>query len=71
MAQKRTEQGLKNKREYDKAYMKQFFKGKTITFNTKNADDIALLDWIKAQPEEGTKYIKRLILEDMERAQNV
>ena len=65
MATKRTEQGEQKKRAYDKEYMRKYFKGKTITFNTKSEEDMAMLDWVKAQPEGGNKFIKRLIYEDM------
>ena len=71
MGIKLTEKGLMNKRKYDQEYAKKYFKSKIISFNTKKPDDIALLDWIKSQPEEGTKYIKRLVKEDMERRTNV
>ena len=71
MAVKRTEQGMKNKRAYDKEYLKKYIKQKTIMFNTKSQDDMAMLDWVKNQPEDGTKYIKRLIWEDMKRRTDV
>lgn len=64
-------EALQKKRAYDKEYIKKYYKGKCVMFNTQFPEDIALLDWIKAQPEEGTKYIKRLIREDMEKHQNV
>ena len=65
--QKRTEKAIKNKKAYDAQYIKKYFKQKTIPFNTKVESDIALLDWVKEQPEGGNQYIKRLIREDMER----
>lgn len=67
MAVKLSEKSMERKRKYDVAYAKQFFKCKNIAFNTLYPEDIALLDWVKSQPENGSQYIKRLIREDMER----
>ena len=66
---KLSEKAMQNKKAYDIKYAKQNFKCKNIAFNTLYPDDIALLDWVKKQPEGGTKYIKRLIREDIERVQ--
>ena len=60
-------QALQNKRAYDKVYAHENFRGKTIQFNRKNELDMELFEWMRTQPEGGAKYIKRLILEDMER----
>lgn len=64
-----SEKAREKKREYDVAYAKKNFKCKNLAFNKLYPEDIALLDWINSQPENGTKYIKRLIREDMERRQ--
>lgn len=68
---KLSDTALQNKRSYDKDYAKKNFKCKNLAFNTLYPEDIALFDWVKKQPEGGTKYIKRLIREDMERRLNV
>ena len=65
MAQYRSPEALKNKREYDKEYNKKYFKQKTVVFNTQFPDDIALFEWIRTRPEGGNQYIKRLVREDM------
>ena len=59
------------KHEYDVRYAKENFQCKNLSFNKKIPEDIALLDWVKVQPEGGNAYIKRLIREDMERRTNV
>ena len=64
---KLSETARENKRTYDNAYARNFFRSKLITFNRKNPEEMAMLDWANAQPEGGNKYIKRLILEDMQR----
>lgn len=60
-----TPEAIKRKAQYNQAYAKKFFKTKLIQFNTNIPEDIALLDWIKANG--GTSYIKSLIRADMER----
>lgn len=67
---KLSKKALQNKKEYDKNYAKTYFKGKYIAFNVKDPSDIALLEWVQAQPN-GNQYIKQLIREDMQRAKNV
>ena len=62
-----TPEAIKRKAQYNQAYAKKFFKTKLIQFNTNIPEDIAMLDWIKKQPEGGNAYIKRLIKEDIER----
>lgn len=54
-----------NKRIYDNAYAKKYFRSKLVTFNRKNPQDMVILDWANSQPEGGNQYIKRLIWEDM------
>ena len=60
-------EAMKRKKEYDKKYAKEHFQGKHITFNKDIPEEIELFEWIKAQPEQGNTYIKRLIREDMQR----
>ncbi len=40
---------------------------KSINFNMKKPDDVELLEWVAAQPEKVSPYLKRLVKEDMER----
>lgn len=65
--QHRSEKAMQNKKAYDREYAKKYFKQKVIVFNTLYPEDIALLDWIKQQLEGGNHYIRRLIMEDMEK----
>lgn len=59
-------EALAKKRAYDKKYQQKHFKGKNITFNTSDPDDMALLEWIRMQ-KNGNEYIKMLIRKDMKR----
>ena len=56
-----------DKKAYDKDYIMSNLKMKSLSFNTKNEDDMELLNWLEIQPEKVTPYIKRLIREDMEK----
>ena len=62
---KLSDEAYKHRTEYNNEYRKKYMKSKVIAFNTQHPEDIALLDWIKKQPEGGVQYIKRLIREDM------
>jgi len=64
---KLSETATENKRAYDKEYARKYLKGKCVVFNLQYPEDIALLEWANAQPENGNQYIKRLIREDKER----
>lgn len=59
-----SEKALANKKAYNNEYAKKFFKSKLISFNTKFAEDMELLNWIQGQ-ENGNQYIKDLIRKDM------
>lgn len=56
------------------AYMREYIAEKVIykriNFAKGKPEDQELLDWIAAQPEGISPYIKRLIREDMERRKN-
>ncbi len=60
---------LKDDRKYgyDQAYLKQNVKNVVLPFNKRKPDDMTLLAWLNRQIEGKTKYIKRLIREDMEK----
>lgn len=67
MPVKLSEKAMANKRVYDYKYARENLKKKVIPFNVNRPEDIALLKFANAQPENGNQYIKRLIREDMER----
>ena len=67
-----SEQAMNNKKEYDKKYARENFQRKHIVFNKKDADDMALFEWINSQKIPATTYIKSLISADMaQRKKNV
>ena len=68
MKQQLSAEAMESKRAYDYAYAKKYFRSKLITFNRKNDFEMAMLDWVNAQPEGGNKYIKNLIRQAMENA---
>lgn len=53
-------------REYMREYVKDRVVYKKAQFVRSNADDMVLLEWLEAQPEGISPYLKRLIREDME-----
>ena len=56
------------------AYMREYITEKVIykrvNFTRGKPEDQELLDWLAAQPEGISPYIKRIIREDMERRRN-
>ena len=54
-----------DKAAYDRGYMKQHTVKKEIRFGKET--DAELLAWIEQQPEGFSRYVRRLIQEDMER----
>ena len=54
-----------DQKEYVKQYQREFRIEKKVTFNRKNTDDMALLEWLEGQPEGTVQYLKRLIRADM------
>lgn len=65
---KLSDEAYQRRTEYNNEYRKKYMKGKSILFNTQYPEDMALLDWLKKQPEGGVQFIKRLIRENMEAA---
>ena len=53
--------------DYMKSYNNQHVKWRKVSFNDKNPEDTIIMDWIDSQNESTSAYIKRLILEDMEK----
>lgn len=54
-----------DKAAYDRDYMKQHTVKKEIRFGKET--DAELLAWIERQPEGFSRYVRRLIQEDMDR----
>ena len=63
----KTRSGHFDQNRYVQQYLHQFRAAKSLTFNKKNPDDMAMLEWIDSQPEGVNKYLQRLIREDMAR----
>lgn len=55
------------KYNYDQQYLKANMVTVGVTFNKRKKEDMILLDWLKNRDEKKVAYIKRLILEDMEK----
>lgn len=64
---KLSEASKRAKAAYDKKYMKNNVKQRTIGFNIGDPEDMAMYNWI-GQQVNGTKYIKDLVREDMRKA---
>ena len=62
-----TERGKQNKKAYDKKYMKDRVKQRTIGFNQGDPEDMKMYHWIGSKPN-GTQYIKELVREDMKKS---
>ena len=56
-----------SQKEYVARYIDEFIEYRKINFNKSKQDDKMLLDWIDAQPDKVSPYLKRLVREDMER----
>ena len=55
-----------NQKEYIKEYQRENRITKKVTFNRKNPDDMAMVEWLDNRPEGIVQYLKTLIREDME-----
>jgi hypothetical protein len=51
--------------KYIGEYNRQNIVYRKISFNKKNQDDKAIMEWIDSQEESTSSYLKRLALEDM------
>ena len=60
-----------DKSKYDQQYSKLFVTKKLIPFNKLKKEDVELLQWIEAQEENATQYVKRLVREDMNKKKNL
>ena len=61
-------QARANKYERDQSYIKNNLAFVNVSFNRRKPEDMILYDWLNQQGESKVKYIKKLILEDMEKS---
>ncbi len=62
-------EATKRKRAYDKDYINNNIKMKTLSFNERDPEDMELYNWIQSKGQRnGTGYIKDLIREDMRKS---
>ena len=61
---------MRDQHDYMRDYMRDYRREKQVTkkvmFTASSADDMRLLDWLTAQPEGISPYLKRLIRQDMD-----
>lgn len=55
------------KYSYDQQYLKENISSVNVPFNKRKPEDQIIYEWLNSRSEGKTAYIKRLILEDMER----
>lgn len=67
MQDEKAKEGRKRKYQYDQRYLKQNVVTVGVTFNRRKPDDMVLLDWVRNREETNVAYIKRLIIQDMEK----
>ena len=63
----RKKSGLFDQGKYIRQYISENRTTKNLTFNKKNADDMAMLEWLNSREEGFNKYIKNLIRKDMQK----
>lgn len=61
----RKKSGLFDQREYVSRYHRESITRMNVTFNKGKPEDMALLEWAKAQPGGFVAYVKKLIRKDM------
>lgn len=62
-------EATKRKRAYDKDYINKNIRMKTLSFNERDPEDMAIYNWIQSKGQRnGTGYIKDLIREDMRKS---
>ena len=62
-------EATQRKRAYDKKYLNKNIIMRSLSFNLNDPEDMKIYDWIQSRgARNGTKYIKGLILEDMQRS---
>lgn len=56
-----------NQSEYIKQYLREHITYRKMTINSGNEQDQIISAWIDSQPESISAYLKRLVLEDMQK----
>lgn len=59
MSEKKTDWGL-----YRKQYQRRCIRFRKMNFNLEKPDDVKMLEWLDAQPEGVSNYLKRLVAAD-------
>jgi len=63
----RQKSGTFDQMEYIKQYNNQHIKYRKLSLNVSKEEDNRVLEWLDAQPDGISSYLKRLIQEDMQR----
>lgn len=66
VSNKLSEKAKANKLKYDREYANEHYKGKFLSFNVTNPDELELLMFMRSQPNSN-QYVKDLIRADMEK----
>lgn len=56
-----------NQKQYVNEYIKAKIVYRRMNFNNGKPDDMTMLAWIDSQPEGVSNYLKRLVLQDMQK----
>lgn len=56
-----------DQKKYVNEYIKEKVKYRRMNFNTGKPEDMQMMEWIDAQPEGVSNYLKRLVYADMHR----
>ena len=54
-----------NQKAYVRGYIRENIVYKKLNFNRNNGADVKMVEWLDAQPEGISNYLKRLIGDDM------
>ena len=66
----RKKSGTFDQGEYIREYLREHITYKKMTINCNNETDQMISGWIDSQPESTSAYLKRLVLEDMQKHQS-
>jgi hypothetical protein len=50
--------------QYRKQYQRRHIRFRKMNFNLEKPDDVKMLEWLDAQPEGVSNYLKRLVAAD-------
>ena len=64
----RQKSGNFDQKQYVNDYIKTKIVYRRMNFNNSKPEDMQMVEWIDAQPEGVSNYLKRLVLEDMSKA---